>query len=59
MPAKTATAPKSDEATPDRAQLDRFKQTARELVCDETGEAFERAFAKTVPPKRKPRPPQT
>lgn len=42
-----------------KAQLDRFKQTARELGCDETGEAFERAFAKAVPtkkPAKKPTP---
>lgn len=52
MPAKTATAPKPDEASTDKAQLDRFKQTARELGCDETGETFEQAFAKAMPPKR-------
>ena len=39
----------------DKAQLDRFKQTARELGCDETGEAFEKAFAKAAPPKPKPK----
>lgn len=33
-------------------QLKRFRQTAYELGCDESGEAFERAFGKIVPPKR-------
>lgn len=28
----------------------RFEQMARELDCDETGEAFEKAFGKIVPP---------
>jgi hypothetical protein len=35
--------------------LKRFVEAARELGCDESGEAFERAFGKIVPPKR-PRP---
>jgi len=30
----------------------RFKETARELEADETGESFERAFKKIVPPKK-------
>jgi hypothetical protein len=34
------------------AQKRRFIETARELGADETGEAFERAFAKVVPPKK-------
>lgn len=45
---------KSDKTARDRTdkpQLERFKQTARELGCDETGEAFERAFEKAVPSK--------
>jgi hypothetical protein len=29
-----------------------FIETARKLGCDETGETFEKAFAKIVPPKR-------
>jgi hypothetical protein len=36
----------------DKPQIERFKETARSLGCDETGEDFERAFAKIVPPKR-------
>lgn len=34
---------------PDQAK--RFEETAREIGCDESGEAFERAFGKIVPPK--------
>ncbi|MBT3071677.1 hypothetical protein KKP04_12470 [Rhodomicrobium sp. Az07] len=34
-----------------KEQSERFRQTARELEADETGEAFERAFGKIVPPK--------
>lgn len=45
--AKEAAQPASDQS-----QLERFKQTARELGCDETGEALERAFAKAVPPRK-------
>lgn len=29
----------------------RFEEAAREAGCDETGEAFEHAFGKIVPPK--------
>lgn len=32
-------------------QSRRFEQAAREAGCDETGEAFEHAFGKIVPPK--------
>lgn len=38
-------------AKPDHSQRDRFEQAAREAGCDETGEAFEHAFGKIVPPK--------
>ena len=37
-------------------QSERFIRTARELGCDEDPEAFERAFARVVPPKRPPGP---
>lgn len=39
---------------PDKAasQSAAFIATARTLGCDETGEAFEKAFGKIVPPKR-------
>ena len=44
--------PTKHPTSPDKAQLDRFKQIARELGCDETGEAFERAFAKVTVAQR-------
>lgn len=34
-----------------KEQSERFRQTARELECDESGDALERAFAKIVSPK--------
>ncbi len=33
-------------------QIERFKEAVRPLETDETGEAFERAFRKIVPPKQ-------
>ncbi len=35
-----------------KAQSERFIETARKLGVDETGEAFERALEKIAPPKR-------
>jgi hypothetical protein len=35
-----------------RTQSERFTDTAKELGADESGEAFERAFKKVVPPRR-------
>jgi hypothetical protein len=42
------------EPTPETvaAQKKRFIETARQLGADETGEAFERAFKKAVPPAK-------
>jgi hypothetical protein len=37
-------------------QTRRFVEKARELGCDEDPEAFERVFARVVPPKRPPEP---
>jgi len=37
----------------DKAQYERFVQTARELRCDEDQEQFEKVFSKIVPPKRR------
>jgi hypothetical protein len=34
-------------------QSERFKETARKLGVDESGEAFRHAFDKIVPPKHK------
>lgn len=42
-----------------KPQSEKFIETARELGCDESEEAFERTFAKVVPPKRpKAKPPE-
>jgi len=38
----------------DNDQARRFEEAAREAGADETGEAFERAFAHIVPAKRHP-----
>ncbi len=45
------TVPKRKAPEPDP---DAFERMARELGCDETGEAFERALAKVLPPRRAP-----
>jgi len=38
---------------PDKSQLEKFKQTARELECDESEEAFERKLKKVATPETK------
>lgn len=38
--------------TKDKSQLDKFKQTARDLECDESEEAFERKLKKVAIPER-------
>ena len=38
----------------DKREYERFVETARKLGCDESEEAFRRAFTKIVPVKRKP-----
>lgn len=43
--------PKSKSDGDERPQSERFIEIARELEADETGQAFERAFGKIVPPK--------
>jgi hypothetical protein len=46
-----ASAPKKTKPKPkmtDKEQSERFKQTARELDVDETGESFERALGKII-----------
>jgi hypothetical protein len=37
--------------TENNTQFDKFKQTARELECDESEEAFERKLKKVAKPK--------
>jgi hypothetical protein len=44
---------------PEKAQIERFKETARKLGADESGDTFERAFAKIVPPKPIVKPAET
>lgn len=39
----------------DKEQSDRFKEAARIAGADETGDTFERAFRKLVPPKPRPK----
>lgn len=42
--------PKEDE----KSQKERFIEQARKSEADESGEAFERAFRRVVPPKTEP-----
>lgn len=45
--------PKKKKAKPkltDKEQSERFKETARQLDADESGEAFERAFKRVSSP---------
>lgn len=46
---------KNPEEDP-KTQHERFKETAREHEADESGKAFESAFKKIVPPRRKAQP---
>jgi hypothetical protein len=41
----------TDSTTKSQSQRERFVETARKLEVDESGETFERAFSKIVPPK--------
>jgi hypothetical protein len=47
--AKAGTKPKPKPKKTDKKQSERFKETARKLGVDESGETFERAFRKIVP----------
>lgn len=51
---KTAAKPakKPGRKTADKAQFERFVETAREIGVDESPEALDRAFEKVVRPKR-------
>jgi hypothetical protein len=44
--------PKRPSKLSDKAQSERFIEAARKLGIEETGETFDRAFKKVVPPKR-------
>jgi hypothetical protein len=39
-------------SSPDKDQRQRFIDAARELECDETGEAFDRALSRMLPPRK-------
>jgi hypothetical protein len=45
---------KPKKAEKEKPQAERFKETARKLGVDETGETFEQAFRKLVQPRKKP-----
>lgn len=54
LPGKRGSAPPKPAAD-DAAQLsqrEKFIRAAREAGCDETGEEFERAFARAFPPRK-------
>lgn len=56
-----AGAPKKKKAKPkltDKEQSERFKETARELGADESGEGFARATRALLSPKLVPKPDQ-
>ena len=44
---------KKDPPEDPKKQHERFKEVAREHGADESGERFEKAFGKAVPPKGK------
>lgn len=46
---------KSKPKLTDKAQSERFVETARQLGAEQTSEAFDQAFAKIVTSKLKPR----
>jgi hypothetical protein len=49
--AKPKRRPKPKTKRTDKSQSERFIEAARNADMDETGESFERAFKKIVPPK--------
>ncbi|HEY6630390.1 MAG TPA: hypothetical protein VIZ90_02965 [Rhizobiaceae bacterium] len=53
-PPNTARKPTGKKAVKlsQREQSERFKQAARELEADETGEAFEKAMKKVLPGRK-------
>ena len=46
--------PKAKPKPSKKTQYGRFVETARKLGCDESEEAFEDAFKKIIPPRRRP-----
>jgi hypothetical protein len=53
-PPRRPAKPKPPKPKDDRPQSERFIEAARKVGVDETGEEFERAFGKIVPPKVRP-----
>jgi hypothetical protein len=51
--AKAGAKPKNKPKMTDKAQSERFRETARGLGCDMSEEAFKQAFRKIVPPKQR------
>ena len=53
-PPNTARKPSGKKAKPlsQKEQSERFKETARELNVDESGEAFEKAMQKVLPGRK-------
>ena len=48
--------PKTKPPNPsEKPQRERFIEAAREVGVDESGEEFERAFKRIVPPKERPK----
>lgn len=48
--------PKAIRPEAEKIQAERFLETARQVGADETGEVFERAMDRIVPPRRPSRP---
>ena len=44
--------PKPKKEDPDKEQSERFKETARKLEADKSGNLFERALRAVIPPRR-------
>lgn len=44
---------KAEKSGKDKAQIDRFKETAKKIGADESADSFERAFKKVVKPPAK------
>jgi len=51
---KAGAKPKAKPKLSKKEQFERFRAAARKLGADPSMEAFERAFAKLVPPRRRP-----
>lgn len=52
--AKAGTPKKKRAKLTDKEQSERFKETARELGVDESGEEFEEAISRVLPKRQQP-----